>query len=201
MPPGTDGELEQPAPTDGTSAEQAQMDGDNADAAESRTEEKQGETESAVTATPEQMMAAEGTAVPDDGVELDPSIQPTSDPSTQPTLEPSMQDPSTQPTSDPSMQPTLDPSTQPTPDLSTPATPDPSTQPTPEGVLMIDGVPVLQDIIEVEEPEEVAMEEDRDELVEQVRLAIEERDRLQGLSSQVQHEIAEYLARKKVCPI
>lgn len=86
-----------------------------------------------------------------------------------------------------------------------PEQPDHSAQPTPDsltqsGVLMIDGVPVLQDIVE-EEPAEVEveeMEDDREEIVEQIKLAIEERDRLQSLSSQVQHDIAEYLARKKV---
>lgn len=129
----------------------------------------------------------------------DPSIHPTLDPSTQPTLDPSMHptlDPSTELTQDPSMQPTLDPSAESTPDSSL----HPSTQPTPEGVMMIDGIPVLQDIME-EEPEEMLSEENREELLDQIKLAIEEKDRLQGLNSQVQHEIAEYLARKKVWTI
>ena len=60
--------------------------------------------------------------------------------------------------------------------------------------MTIDGVPVLMDI--AEEEEETA--EERKELVEKIKEAIEERDRLNTLNTQVQNEIAEYLARKKV---
>ena len=63
--------------------------------------------------------------------------------------------------------------------------------------MTIDGIPVLQDIAE-EEPEEAVPEENREELLQQIKVVFEERDRLLGVSSQVQHEIAEYLARKKV---
>ncbi len=79
---------------------------------------------------------------------------------------------------------------------STPSQPTPDSQ---EDVVMIDGVPVLANIEEEEEEEEeVVVEENREELIEQIQFALEKRDRLQGLSSQVQHDIAEYLARKKV---
>ena len=84
-----------------------------------------------------------------------------------------------------------------TPDIAeTP--PEGITPPQPE-VVMIDGVPVLEDIAEEgEEAEEGESEEVRQELLDKIMEAIAERDRMQSLSNQVQSEIAEYLARKKV---
>lgn len=65
--------------------------------------------------------------------------------------------------------------------------------------MMIDGVAVLADIAEEEEEMAAAqIEKERVELVERIKEAIEERDRVHSLNSQVQNEIAEYLARKKV---
>ena len=55
----------------------------------------------------------------------------------------------------------------------------------------------MEDIAE-EGEEEKENEELRMELLEKIRAATEERDRMQALSNQVQAEIAEYLARKKV---
>lgn len=63
---------------------------------------------------------------------------------------------------------------------------------------MIDRVPVLADIAEEEEETAAQREKEREGLVERIKEAIEERDRLNSLNSQVQNEIAEYLARKKV---
>ena len=65
--------------------------------------------------------------------------------------------------------------------------------------IMIDDIPVLEDIREEgEEEEEEENEEVRRELLESIMDAVAERDRMQSLSNQVQSEIAEYLARKKV---
>lgn len=172
-------------------------------AAESGAEEKeqQGEAEGANTDTPDQpgaekpaeTGAAKVIEVMVESAEESEGLPSTQEPSTEPAPD-STQDPSTEPMLDPS---TLDPSVQPALDPSTEPIPDPSTQPTPEGGVTIDGIPVLQNIVE-EEPEEVVLEENREELLEQIKVAFEERDRLSVLSSQVQHEIAEYLARKKV---
>ncbi len=69
-----------------------------------------------------------------------------------------------------------------------------------EEVVTIDGIPVLEDI--TEEAEEEAGEEEgaekKQELLEKILDAIEERNRMQTLNEQVQSEIAEFLARKKV---
>ena len=62
-------------------------------------------------------------------------------------------------------------------------------------VLTMEGVPVLEDIMEEGEEEG---EEVKQELIDKIRAAMDERDRLQSLNNQVQSEIAEYLARKKV---
>lgn len=70
--------------------------------------------------------------------------------------------------------------------------PSPSS-PTQPGV-----VPILDDIREEEEEEEEESEEVRQELITKILEAAAERDRMQTLSSQVQSDIAEYLARKKV---
>lgn len=64
-------------------------------------------------------------------------------------------------------------------------------------VVTIDGVPVLEDIVEEEEEEEV-IQESREELIETIMLAMEESSRLESVNSHIQSDIAEYLARKKV---
>ena len=57
-------------------------------------------------------------------------------------------------------------------------------------------VPILEDI--VEEEEEELVEVDREELLAETKEALQEQERLQALNAQLQHKIAEYLARKKV---
>ena len=67
-------------------------------------------------------------------------------------------------------------------------------------VVTIDGIPVLEDI--AEEPELVVAEEEegesREELMEKIQAAMAEKNRLEAHNNQIQSEIAEYLARKKV---
>lgn len=70
-----------------------------------------------------------------------------------------------------------------------------------ESVVMIDGVPVLEDIVEEAEEgegDEMADVAMREALLEKIKTAMEEKERLEVTNMQVQHEIAEYLARKKV---
>ena len=57
---------------------------------------------------------------------------------------------------------------------------------------------VLEDIREEEEEEEEEVV-DKEELLERCRAALGEQERLHSLNTQLQHKIAEYLARKKVC--
>ena len=78
---------------------------------------------------------------------------------------------------------------------------DPSVQLVGDGeeVVMIDGIPVLADIEEKKsEDGSEESEEIKKEIIEQIKDALEERKKMQSLNLQVQHEIAEYLARKKV---
>ena len=55
----------------------------------------------------------------------------------------------------------------------------------------IDGVEVLHDILEEDE-------EEKEELLKQMKEVLEERERLLDRNYELQHEVAEYLARKKV---
>ncbi len=66
-------------------------------------------------------------------------------------------------------------------------------------VIMIDGVPVLENISEEnEEGDDEEEEQTREELILEIKDATEQRDRLLFLTKQIQQEVAEYLARRKV---
>lgn len=65
-------------------------------------------------------------------------------------------------------------------------------------VVTIDGIPVLENIVEEAEEEEIEVEENREELIEKIMLAMEENTRLEAVNGQIQMEIAEYLAIRNV---
>ena len=67
-------------------------------------------------------------------------------------------------------------------------------------VIIVDGTEIHPEEPDEEEkvPTPVVVGESREELMEKIMLAAEEKDRLEALNAQIQADIADYLARKRV---